>query len=77
MNKNPGENDDAQIRQLQETVAHLTRLTEELNEVIARQDGEIARLTRRVDMLWRHAAEQQADAESGAIPLADQRPPHW
>ena len=38
--------------------------------------AEIALLTRRVEMLMRFAAEQQADAE-GSIPLADQRPPHW
>ncbi|MDQ1902341.1 SlyX family protein [Paracoccus sp. WLY502] len=67
---------EARIRQLEETLAHLTRVTDELHEVIARQDGEIALLTRRVEMLMRFAAEQQADAE-GSIPLADQRPPHW
>lgn len=67
---------DTRIRQLEETLAHLTRTTEDLHEVIARQDSEIATLTRRVAMLLRFAAEQQADAE-GTIPLADQRPPHW
>ncbi|WP_207099579.1 SlyX family protein [Paracoccus shandongensis] len=66
----------ARFQQLEETLAHLTRVTDELHEVIARQDGEIALLTRRVEMLMRFAAEQQADAE-GQIPLADQRPPHW
>lgn len=77
MNKNSGANVEARIQQLEETIAHMGRLSEELNEVIARQDAEITRLTQRVEMLWRHAAEQQADAESGTIPLADQRPPHW
>jgi SlyX protein len=67
---------DARIRQLEETLAHLTRQTEDLSEVIARQDAELALLTRRVEMLMRFAAEQQADAE-GSVPLADQRPPHW
>ena len=67
---------ETRIRQLEETLAHLTRVTEDLHEVIARQDTEIMTLTRRVEMLMRFAAEQQAGAE-GTIPLADQRPPHW
>ncbi|WEF25540.1 SlyX family protein [Paracoccus sp. S3-43] len=67
---------ETQIRAVEETLAHLTRVTEDLHEVIARQDAEIATLTRRVEMLMRFAAEQQADAQ-GQIPLADQRPPHW
>ena len=66
----------ARIRAVEETLAHLTRVADELHEVIARQDADIALLTRRVEMLMRFAAEQQADAE-GTIPLADQRPPHW
>ena len=67
---------DARIRQLEEALAHLTRVTDDLHEVIARQDADLALLSRRVEMLMRHAAEQQADAE-GSIALADQRPPHW
>ncbi|MBU3029866.1 SlyX family protein [Paracoccus marinaquae] len=67
---------EARIEQLEEALAHLTRATEDLSEVIARQDAEITRLTRRVEMLMRAAAEQQSDA-GGAIPLADQRPPHY
>jgi SlyX protein len=66
----------ARIQQLEETLAHLIRVTDELHDVIARQDAEIALLTRRVEMLMRFASEQQADAE-GTIPLADQRPPHY
>ncbi|MGN7870599.1 SlyX family protein [Paracoccus sp. 22332] len=69
-------NADNRIRAVEETLAHLTRVTDDLNEVIARQDAEMAILTRRVEMLMRFAAEQQAEAE-GSIPLADQRPPHW
>ncbi|MFC3627907.1 SlyX family protein [Paracoccus angustae] len=67
---------ETRILAAEEALAHLTRVTDDLHEVIARQDAEIALLTRRVEMLMRFAAEQQADAE-GSIPLADQRPPHW
>lgn len=61
---------------LEEQVSHLTRVVEELSDVIARQDGEIARLTRRVGMLMEREAGREADT-ANAIPLADQRPPHW
>lgn len=60
----------------EERIAHLERMVGDLSEVVARQDGEIARLTRRVEMLMAREAEREVDA-SGTIPLADQRPPHW
>lgn len=60
---------------LEETVAHLTRAVEDLSEVVARQEREIARLGRRIGLLMEREAEREA--ESGTIPLADQRPPHW
>lgn len=66
----------ARLDLVEETLAHLTRMAEDLHEVIARQDAEIVLLTRRVDMLLRHAAEAQSDT-GAAIPPADQRPPHW
>ena len=74
----PGQDgvDEARLRQLEEALAHLTRVSEDLSQVIARQDRDLVLLARRVDMLMRNAAEQQIEA-SGSIPLADQRPPHW
>ncbi|RJE84844.1 SlyX family protein [Paracoccus onubensis] len=67
---------EARIEHLEEVLAHLTRLTEDLSEVIARQDAEIARLTRRVEMLMQAEATREAEA-GNTVPLADQRPPHW
>lgn len=66
---------DEQSLRLEEAVAHLTRVVEDLSEVVARQETEIARLSRRVGMLLEREAEREA--EGGTIPLADQRPPHW
>ncbi|MEM8823908.1 MAG: SlyX family protein [Pseudomonadota bacterium] len=60
---------------LEERIAHLTRTVDDLSDVVARQAGEIEVLERRVRMLMERAAE--AEAESGTVPLADQRPPHW
>ncbi len=61
---------------IEERLAHLERLAEDLSEVVARQDAEIARLTRRVEMLMRAEAERQT-AEGAAAPMGDERPPHW
>ncbi|SNT74638.1 SlyX protein [Paracoccus seriniphilus] len=64
------------IGRLEEALAHLSRVAEDLSDVIARQDAEIARLTRKVEMLMR--AEAAREAENGnSVTLADQRPPHW
>lgn len=63
-------------QRLEEQVAHLTKAVDDMSEVIARQDAEIAVLTRRVEMLMRREAEREVDA-SGSVPLADQKPPHW
>ncbi len=60
----------------EETLAHLLRTVEELSDVVARQDTEIARLTARVRMLLEREAEREA-AEGGGVPLADKPPPHW
>ncbi|AUH35112.1 SlyX family protein [Paracoccus tegillarcae] len=67
---------DKRSEALEEAMAHLTRVVDDLSEVVARQDAEIARLTRRVEALLRAAAERELDA-GGSVPVADQRPPHW
>lgn len=63
-------------RDLEERIAHLTRMVEDLSDVVATQSREIDRLSRRVGLLMDREAEREADA-GGTIPLADQRPPHW
>ncbi|MFB9222115.1 SlyX family protein [Paracoccus cavernae] len=65
-----------QIERLEENVAHLTRLTDDLSAIVARQERDLERLARRVGMLMEREAEREANQE-GTIPLADQRPPHW
>ncbi len=65
----------ADLTQLEERIAHLARTVEDLSDVVARQEGEIARLTARIGMLMQREAGREADA--GSVPLADQRPPHW
>ncbi|GKY89292.1 SlyX family protein [Sinisalibacter aestuarii] len=67
---------DERITALEEALAHLTKTVEELSEVIARQDREITRMARRMQMLMEREAERELDSSS-SIPLADQKPPHW
>ena len=64
------------ITRLEEQVAYLTKTVEDLSDVVARQDAELARLVRRVEMLMSREAERQAD-DGMAPPLADRPPPHW
>jgi len=66
----------AETDKLEEALAHLTRVVDELSEVVARQDVEITRLSRRVGMLMEREAERELD-QGGTVPLADQKPPHW
>ena len=61
---------------LTEHLAHLTRLYEDLSDIVARQDREIERLTRRVERLSQREAEREAEA-TGGIVLGDERPPHY
>jgi SlyX protein len=61
---------------LEEQIAHLTRMMDEMSDVVARQDAEIVRLTRRVEILMGREAEREAQG-GGGVPLADQKPPHW
>ena len=64
------------LQPLEEGIAHLTRMVEELSDVVARQEHEILRLKSRVGMLLEREAEREV-ADGSSIPLADQRPPHW
>lgn len=62
--------------QLEEKIAHLTRTVDDLSDIVARQEKDLALLTRRVAMLMEREAAREMDT-GGTIPLGDQRPPHW
>ncbi len=64
------------ITDLQETAAHLSKEVEELSDIVARQAGEIALLTRKVQMLMEREAGREA-AEGVAVVMGDERPPHY
>lgn len=65
-----------QTQHLEEKIAHLLRSVDDLSDIIARQEKELALLTRRVALLMEREAGREMDG-GGTIPLGDQRPPHW
>ncbi|MFC7705367.1 SlyX family protein [Plastorhodobacter daqingensis] len=64
------------LTEAEEQIAHLTRMIEDLSDVVAAQSQELERLNRRVTLLLEREAEREMDT-GGTVPLADQRPPHW
>lgn len=64
------------IERAEEQIAHLTRMVEDLSDIVTRQQAELDRLARRIGLLLEREAAREADG-GGTIPLADQRPPHW
>ena len=62
---------------LEEKIAHLERGMDEFSATVARQDREIARLTRRVEMLMEREAQREAEAGSGVMLGDDRPPPHY
>ena len=64
------------MQHLEEQISHLTRALDDLSDVVARQETEIAAMTRRVAMLMQSEGESEA-SETGAVALADEKPPHY
>jgi SlyX protein len=63
------------LTHIEERLAHLARAVEDLSDVVARQEREIARLSARVALLVEREADREADR--GQVTLDDERPPHW
>ncbi|QPM90628.1 SlyX family protein [Pseudooceanicola algae] len=64
------------MQEYEERIAHLTRAVDDLSEAVARQQGEIMMLTRRVQMLMEREAAREAEGGDG-IYLGDDQPPHY
>ena len=61
---------------LEERIAHLMRITDDLSDTVAQQAREIDRLTARVEMLLMREAQRESEG-SGGVVLGDERPPHY
>ena len=64
------------ITDLQEKIAHLTRTVEDLSDIVARQERDLALVTRQAQMLMAREAERESQG-SGGIVVGDERPPHY
>ena len=64
------------MEKLEEDIAHLTRTVEDLSDIVAKQEGEIADLTRKVFMLMQREGERE-NSLGGGIVIGDERPPHY
>ena len=67
---------DLRLQNLEEKIAELLKVTDDLSDVIARQEREIAVLTHRVQMLMAREGERDAQGGGGVV-LGDERPPHY
>ena len=65
-----------QVTKLEEQVAHLERICEDLSAMVSKQGAEIERLTRHTQMLMAREADREA-AGTGGVILGDERPPHY
>ena len=64
------------MEHLEEEIAHLTRMMDDLSDVITQQQREITALNRRVHMLMQREGEREASG-GGAVVFGDERPPHY
>ncbi len=64
--------DDTRV---EEELAHLRRACDDLSEMVARQEREIASLSARVALLMERAAAQEQEGTGGAV--FAETPPHW
>ena len=60
----------------EERIAHLERNLAELSDQVARQQGEIETLRRRLGLLLEREAEREVDT-GDSVTVADRPPPHW
>jgi len=64
------------MEKLEEHIAHLARVVDDLSDVVARQETEIGQLKRRVALLLQREAERES-LSSAAEVIGDERPPHY
>jgi len=64
------------IDSLEEQIAHLTRTVEDLSDIVARHEHELALVTQRAQMLMAREAERESQG-GGGVMVGDERPPHY
>ena len=64
------------MQKLEEQIAHLTRTVDDLSDIVARQERDLAILTRRVQLLMEREGVREAQTGGGVV-VGDERPPHY
>ncbi len=64
------------MQDMEERMAHLMRQVDDLSDIVARQDREIALLTRRVQLLMEREGAREAQGGGGVV-IGDEQPPHY
>lgn len=67
---------DQRLTELEEQLAHLQKVTEELSDIVALQGAEFQVVSKRLAVMMQREAERELDS-GGSVPVADQKPPHW
>lgn len=65
------------MQKLEEKIAHLERIVDDLSAIIAKQAEDISILKRRVEMLMRREGEREAADGSHTFGANDRPPPHY
>ena len=73
MNQN-GHEVERRLVDIETALAHLSKVNDELSDIVADQFKRVEALERRVEMLMQREAERESE---GIEYVADQRPPHW
>ncbi len=69
-----GHDVERRLVDLETALAHITKVNDELSDIVADQANRIQVLERRVGVLMQREAERESE---GLEYVADQRPPHW
>ncbi len=67
---------ETRFEKLEAHVADLQNEVEVLSQIVARQDSDIEKLKRTVEILVQREAAREAEGGGGVI-LGDERPPHY
>ncbi|MEZ5676300.1 SlyX protein [Thalassovita litoralis] len=64
------------MTEIEEKLAHLIRMVDDLSDVVAKQQTTIDVMEKRVQMLMQRAAQQEAD-QGSYIYTGPEKPPHY
>jgi len=67
---------EERIIELEIKLSEVTKLSEELSDIIAKQANRLDIAERRIQLLMERAAQDEANSSNGII-INDNLPPHW